>query len=401
VFAGGPGDQATPFAPIWAGMPFDRHRDFVFVDQRGTRGSGSLYCEELDDPADIVMPRFHLPAVELCRERLGRHADLTKYSTLEAVEDFDAVRRWLGYDRINVIGGSYGSRVVLEYLRRHGDRTRTAVVAKPVPPDFKRPLYYGRDGLNALHGIFAACKSDVACRRAFPDSPGQLDAVLRRLEREPAAVPWKHPKTGAVITLHLSRATFAEIIWVYLQTERAARRLPFVIARADSGDFTTLLEGAFSDGRLNVRDPIEGLYLSVTCPEETLRIGVSDVGPETPHFLGSDRLNRQLAACRGWPQSSLPADLFEPVRSSVPTLIVTGSLDPITPTVWGQRLLQYMPNARLIDVPGMSHGNIDMDNFIPCIVGLTFSFWEAGTAAGLDTSCVATMKPPGFFVPQQ
>ena len=150
----------------------------------------------------------------MCRERLGRHADLNEYSTLEAVEDFDAVRRWLGYDRINVIGGSYGSRVVLEYLRRHGDRTRTAVVAKPVPPDFKRPLDYGRDGLNALHGIFAACKSDVACRRAFPDSPGQLDAVLRRLEREPAAVRWKHPKTGAVITLHLSRATFAEIIWV-------------------------------------------------------------------------------------------------------------------------------------------------------------------------------------------
>ena len=139
----------------------------------------------------------------------------------------------------------------------------------------------------------------------------------------------------------------------------------------------------------------------MTCPEETLRIGVSDVGPETPHFLGSDRLNRQLAACRGWPQSSLPADLFEPVRSSVPTLIVTGSLDPITPTIWGQRLLEDMPNARLIDVPGMSHGNIDMDNFIPCIVGLTFSLSRCWDGCGLDTSCVATMKPPGFFVPQQ
>ena len=124
-------------APIWAGLPFERNRDLVFVDQRGTRGSGSLYCEDLDDPADIMMPRFHLPAVELCRDRLARQADLTKYSTLEAVEDFDAVRQWLGYDRINVIGGSYGSRVVLEYLRRHGDRTRTAVVAKPVPPGFQ------------------------------------------------------------------------------------------------------------------------------------------------------------------------------------------------------------------------------------------------------------------------
>jgi len=62
--------------------------------------------------------------------------------------------------------------------------------------------------------------------------------------------------------------------------------------------------------------------------------------------------------------------------------------------------LEYMPNARLIDVAGMSHGGFDMDNFIPCILGLIYSFWNAGTAEGLDTSCVATLKPPGFFVPQ-
>jgi hypothetical protein len=82
------------------------------------------------------------------------------------------------------------------------------------------PLYYGRDGLEALHGIFAACALDAACRQAFPDPPRQLDAVLRRLQREPAAVPWKHPKTGAAITVHISRATCAEILWAYLQTER-------------------------------------------------------------------------------------------------------------------------------------------------------------------------------------
>jgi pimeloyl-ACP methyl ester carboxylesterase len=290
---------------------------------------------------------------------------------------------------------------VLEYLRRHGDHARTAVLAGPVPTDFKRPLYYGRDGLAALDGIFAACKLDAACRRAFPDPPRQLEAVLRRLQHEPAAVPWKHPKTGAAITVDISRATFAEILWVYLQAERPARRLPFVIARADSGDFTALLEGAFSDGRLRVRDPIEGLYLSVTCPEETLRIAPSDVGPDTPDFLGSDRLVRQMTACRAWPQASLPADIFEPVRTSVPALIGTGTLDPITPTPWGRRLLKYMPNARLIDVPDMSHRGFDMDNFIPCIMGLLFSFWNAGTAEGLDTSCVATMKPPGFFAPQR
>jgi hypothetical protein len=97
----------------------------------------------------------------------------------------------------------------------------------------------------------------------------------------------------------------------------------------------------------------------------------------------------------------VPANVFEPVRTSVPALIVTGTLDPVTPTTWGRRLLEYMPNARLIDVPGMSHGMTEMDNFMSCIVGLTFSFWNTGTAVGLDTSCIAAMKPPGFFVPQR
>jgi TAP-like protein len=202
-------------------------------------------------------------------------------------------------------------------------------------PDFKRPLYYGRDGLEALHGIFANCKLDAACRRAFVDPSRQLDAVLRRLQCESAAVPWKHQKTGVAITLRIDRAMFAEIVWESLLSERAARRLPFVIARAHGGDFTALLEGAFLDGQFGDHLPIEGLYLSVTCPEETSRIATSDIGPDTPEFLGSDRLIRQMNACRVWPQSSVPADFFEPVRTSVPALIVTGSLDPVTPTRWG------------------------------------------------------------------
>jgi pimeloyl-ACP methyl ester carboxylesterase len=226
-----------------------------------------------------------------------------------------------------------------------------------------------------------------------------LDAVLRQLQSAPAVVAWKHPKTQEAITLSIDRRTFSEIIWKVLQSARAARKLPFMIARADAGDFTALLEEAFSDGRLALRDPIEAMYLSVTCPEETLTIAASDIGPETPDFLGSDRLTRQMDACRVWPRAKLPADLFEPVRTSVPALIVTGALGPATPTTWGQRLLENMPNARLLDVPGMGHHFDEMDNFIKCICGLTFSFWNRGTAQGLDTSCVATMKPPGFFVP--
>lgn len=102
--------------------------------------------------------------------------------------------------------------------------------------------------------------------------------ATRRRPDEPAV---RGVRADQVISVHISRATFAEILWVYLQAERAARRLPFVIARAESCDFTALLEGAFSDGRFGVRNPIEGLYLSVTCSEETLRVAASDIGPDT------------------------------------------------------------------------------------------------------------------------
>lgn len=310
------------------------------------------------------------------------------------------VRNWLGYERIHLSGSSYGTRVVLEYLRRHGDHVRTAILHGPVPPDFKRPLYYGRDGLRVLERILAACNEDAACGRAFPNLKANLARVLERLNFEPASVVTKHPKSGQTVTLRLDRSTFAEILSVHLQSAADARRIPFIISRAFAGDFGPVLENVFDQGQLTVRDFVEGMYLSVTCAEETRRIRSSDIGPDTPDFLGSNRLERQMAACRVWPQSALPDDFFDPVRTDIPALIMTGELDPVTPASWALELIQHMPNARFIEVPGMGHGGGGMQNFGPCIMDLSAALWKLGTAEGLDTTCVKTMRPPGFFVPE-
>jgi pimeloyl-ACP methyl ester carboxylesterase len=399
---GGPGGDATRTAPDFAQHFTPRNRDIVLVDQRGTKGSAFLYCQELDLPADALMPRFHAPAVEVCRDRLEQKADLTQYSTLAAVEDLNAVRIWLGYDRINLSGSSYGTRVVLEYLRRHGEHVRTAFLLGPVPPDFKRPLYYGRDGLRVLDRVFAACAQDAACARAFPNLKAKLEQVLGRLDREPAVVAMKHPSSKQATTLRLDRSTFAEILLVHLQSAADARRVPHIITRAAAGDFAPVLENAFDEqGQLTVRDLVEGMYLSVTCAEETMRIRPSDIGPQTPDFLGSTRLRRQMSACRSWPQSLLPDDFYEPVRSDVPTLIVTGELDPVTPASWAQSLMPHMSRARFIEIPEMGHGGNGTSNFASCLIDhLHVALWETADAAKVDTSCVATMKPPPFYIPE-
>jgi hypothetical protein len=111
----------------------------------------------------------------------------------------------------------------------------------------------------------AACKLDAVCRRAFPDPMSQLDAVLQRLQREPASVAWKHPKTGAAIQIRIDRRMFSEIIWMILMG-REAWNLPFIIARGDSRDFTPLLEHGFMIGWLPMQASITAMYLSVTCP---------------------------------------------------------------------------------------------------------------------------------------
>jgi hypothetical protein len=254
--------------------------------------------------------------------------------------------------------------------------------------------------LRVLERILAACNEDAACGRAFPNLKANLARVLERLNFEPASVVTKHPKSGQTVTLRLDRSTFAEILSVHLQSAADARRIPFIISRAFAGDFGPVLENVFDQGQLTVRDFVEGIYLSVTCAEETRRIRSSDIGPDTPDFLGSNRLERQMAACRVWPQSALPDDFFDPVRTDIPALIMTGELDPVTPASWALELIQHMPNARFIEVPGMGHGGGGMQNFGPCIMDLSAALWKLGTAEGLDTTCVKTMRPPGFFVPE-
>ncbi|MCP4654373.1 MAG: alpha/beta hydrolase, partial [bacterium] len=114
-FAGGPGDSAASNAggqaQYFRGLR-DR-RDLVFVDQRGTGGSHPLQCDAPGDPDDLqgyFEPFLRTAEIRACREQLEQIADLTLYTTSIAMDDIDEVRAALGYEQINLVGGSYGTR---------------------------------------------------------------------------------------------------------------------------------------------------------------------------------------------------------------------------------------------------------------------------------------------------
>ncbi len=132
LLVGGPRQSATRSAPIFNALlvPLRRDRDLVLLDQRGTGGSSALQCRWGDTPpavaAVVLSFNFSPAAVARCRENL--EADPALYTTDLAVDDLDDVRAALGYDQVNLLGFSYGTRVALEYLRRFSTRTHSAIL---------------------------------------------------------------------------------------------------------------------------------------------------------------------------------------------------------------------------------------------------------------------------------
>ena len=138
ILAGGPGQSATSIAPFAVQLTDVRKdRDIVLVDQRGTGRSSPLDCAAFapDDTPDTTLALDPLPKAKACAAELaGKGIDLAQYTTAAFIADLEAVRAALGYRRINLWGGSYGTRVALEYMRRHPQRIRGAVLDGVAPP---------------------------------------------------------------------------------------------------------------------------------------------------------------------------------------------------------------------------------------------------------------------------
>src|SRR5207237_10792217 len=104
---------------------------------------------------------FPVDYVKEMRHALEKRADLTKYTTSIAMDDLDDVRTWLGYDRINLFGGSYGTQAALVYMRRHPDHVRSAILLAVAPTDLKMSSHHSVAALGAMALVLLCC--EVVC----------------------------------------------------------------------------------------------------------------------------------------------------------------------------------------------------------------------------------------------
>ncbi|HEV8042874.1 MAG TPA: alpha/beta fold hydrolase [Bryobacteraceae bacterium] len=395
AFGGGPGEAITEAAPGYAFFRAIRaHHDIVMIDQRGTGGSNPLECDFYGNPPDlqrVVTSSFPVDAVRACRERLEKIADLRLYTTAIAMDDIDEVRAWLGYEKINLEGGSYGSLAAQVYLRRHGQHVRAAALGGIVPPDELHPLHVAWAGQRAIDIIFDKCRADATCHAAYPNLPDDLKSIFARVKKG-IEVEVRAPD-GRSARVHPSVEALAEGIRHSLYSSDGSN-FPQLIHRAASGDFAPLIQKAVSSEIGLANALAMGMLLSVTCAEQIPYIDDATLARETANtFLGDLRVQEQRAACQEWPRGPVPKDVHDLVHSQVPVLLISGARDAVTPPTFGDRVAAQLPNSRHIIFPESSHGNWGF-----CGTKLMSDFLEKGSTDALDTSCVSQQKPPKFKV---
>ena len=387
---GGPGLPATTLADLIAASHATTRltHDIVLVDQRGTGGSNALRCSLYGTAGDVaayLRDQFPVDSVRACAEALTRRADLTQYTVANAAEDLETVRARLGVARIDLDASAYGTRVALEYLRRHPDRVRSVALQGVVPDDISLVRTAARDAQRALDRVIAACAADPFCRTSFPTLRRELTTILTRLDRGPLSVRVEHPRSKDSLTVAVTRGVFADRLRIMLYSTRLSRRVPIVIHRAHEGDWTPFVALAYELSRV-VFDQIDvGAHLSGACADD-LRSDSDAAGT----FLGDYRLRMYREACAVWPRMTRPS--ADAVSAQIPALLVTGALDPVTPPRFAEAVARAMPNATVLTVPGMAHAGADK-----CVEGIVAEFIRRGSMQGVDTACAADIKPPPFI----
>lgn len=185
--------------------------------------------------------------------------------------------------------------------------------------------------------------------------------------------------------------------------------IPFVIYEARRGNYKPLQlleDGSIVDEyrrrweKEDITDS-EGAFYSVECYEEVsfnnpgrARTNISGIAPQLSRALLAD-VELMSDVCAFWSVEKAPAEENTPVQSDIPTLILTGQYDPITPPQWGKQASEYLENSFYFEFTGIGHDTIDSHQ---CPVDITMAFLDNPTQEP-DSSCIAGINVPSLYIP--
>lgn len=416
VEQGGPGDstigvivnQVLPNLPELQAVL--KSRDLVFVEERGTRYSRPfLACPEYD-ARNIAVAKGEMAYTDpgwfkTCQARFqAQGVRLDAFNTRENAADVYFVAQTLGYKAFNYYGVSYGTllgQYVIAQADQHKARLRSVIIDGVVRTDIDFNLASSHTMSYALRNLFHACAQDLRCSRAYPALEQKFLAVVDQLNQQPVPLTLTTPRSKQAITTRLDGNTFVTALLPlmarpYSGNSARGTSIPKYIQAASQRDFSWVPDNLA--GELETSGgSAKGMYHTVLCTRaRSVRVPPDQaLPPPYPQLLAwGVREGEGVANVCAILQGELKPP-FEYANTDIPTLVLNGSYDPVTPQPYGEAVASQLKAARVYTFPGLGHGSFFPPPGMPatdCVVRIATDFLARPRQAP-DSSCLTQVKP--------
>lgn len=413
-FDGGPGGHTldlVSFSFDTLVSPLLSTRDYIMFDQRGVGVSEpSLACPELVevaiedlgakiDPANVAS--MAVEAQSSCRDRLvGSGVDLTAYNSVASANDVEAIRALLNYDRMNVVGISYGTRLAQTYMRMFPGSIRSVTLDSVFPTGYELWTNFNAQAERAFEELFAGCEATPDCAEAHPDFRSDFFVLLDQLDQEPAEVEVQNLLDGTTVDAVYDGDDVMGLVFGALYDRSRFASIPQMVEEGLSGNFSTIQ--AFGSINLtNLSFVSQGMQLSVECNEEiafeSLETYRSNLPTEPPYDRLADLDDGQtiFELCEEWPSGTAPEVESQDVTSDIPTLVLAGQYDPITPPSGADLVSEGLSNSYTVLMRHEGHGITPTE----CGAEVVNSFIDDPSVEP-NSSCVAGSPEPVWVAPE-
>lgn len=395
--AGGPGQGTVQFYSAYANAfePLRRNRDILLVDQRGTGASHRMDCPVEDEVIEgQVSVDDTVRYMRDCLDQLPH--DPRFFTTSVAVADLEAVREALGYPSLNLYGVSYGSRVAQHFAKRYPEVTRTIVIDGVVPPQLALGPDIAIEAQKAIDNIFARCESDAACNERFPGIADSFVTLKNALSTRAVNVRLAHPVTGEPETISFGHMEFAAAIRLLAYSTSGVSMLPLLINEAVNGNYQPLA-AQFAMTAINMAEALSlGMHNAVMCTEDApfYDPALYDGDALAASYIGAVQLDVLAAICEIWPAGPIDDDFKQPLSTDIPTLLLSGTADPITPPRFADMAAIHLQKAWTIEGQDQGHGQL----MVGCMPRVIEGFVTSMTLEEGAADCVERNFVMPFFL---
>jgi pimeloyl-ACP methyl ester carboxylesterase len=399
LLAGGPGGSGIAEAQIFFQIfePLLEFGDIIAFEQRSTgRSKPYLACSIKGFELDSLMSRENMlrytveyfrPCAESWR---AQGVDFSAYNIKESADDVDDLRKALGVEKINLWGFSYGTQLGFSVIRRHEQNINRAIFAGVEGPNDTRKLPSKIQ--KHFEDINRLVKADPEWSKLIPDFLALMKSVHEQLDRQPVTVEVTNRQTKQKTKVAVGKFALQVMIGIDVGDTVDIAGFPALYYSISKGDYTLLAKKTQSlQNRITAPAPWAMIF-SMDCASGATKERDQRIKSEAPKSLLGEAINFPWPQiCEIWDSPDIGDDSRAPVKSKVPTLFISGSLDGRTPISNSQELRKGFPNSELFIVDNAGHEDV----FSPPATRQTIIEFISGK----PLSVKRTAHPPLKFIP--